>query len=430
MHCLASIPGAAEVGARYPASTLYDQRALLMADRGDLVCVTHEVEADYMAFLNTLGAGPDPGDVVAVGAAEDTSRRSGALTERLLADPRPLARLAERLPAGVPVRLEPFIAAPDELEVARRLASLSGRDVSLLGDPAAAARANRKDLLRRWAVELGVPLPEGEVVTLAPDPSGRPATVAPLREAIERRLRAGAERVLVRGSDGASGSATRIVKGSAEAVAATLAWAAGRQGGTAYLVDRFHDVLVSPNILTFVPPDPRQRVRFVAATDQILGADLRHIGNAFPSRAVLLEKMIRHALRLSRHLRREGYVGWAGFDFCEHVDPTTGARRVFLAELNARVNGACYPVSFATKWTTRSGKPFAFVSGHLRTAARSFRDLAARHRRLLLWPGSHAGAVPYNTGCLAHGYCSAVVLDETPDTAWRRWRELATAFGG
>jgi hypothetical protein len=264
---------------------------------------------------------------------------------------------------------------------------------------------------------------EGEVVTLEPGASGRPRAVAPLRSAIERRLRAG-HRVLLRGCEGASGSATRIVAGPGD-LAEAVAWAAGREEAT-YLVDRFHEVRASPNVLVFVPPEPDRPVRFVAATDQVLDARLGHAGNRFPSRAALLDEMVAHAELFGRRLRDEGYAGWVGCDFCERRDPATGAPRLFFAELNARINGACYPVALAARRQASGGPVGAFVSGFVRTGARSFAELADRLGRGLLRPGGgRPGVLPYNTGCLPHGYCAAVVLDATSEAARRRWDELA-----
>jgi hypothetical protein len=419
---LAAGTAAAELQALHRGNEHYDQRALLLAERGDLVCVLGTLDDTYVRYLEELGLGPGAEHVVAVGTDPGPAASELSLTQLLLRDDRAMARIAEHGVADRPVRLEPFTAGCDELELAQRLGGVLGREVDLLGEPVATERAGRKDLQRRWAQELGIPLAEGETVVLDPASDGTPASVAPLRSAITRRLRAG-ERVLVRGCVGASGSATRIVAGE-EQLASVLSWAAARPEAT-YLVDRLYPIGPSPNILVFVAPEGP--VRFVGATDQVLDANLHHAGNRFPSGALLVDEMIAHAEALGHHLRDRGYAGWTGCDFCEYMDPATGEPRLFFAELNARINGASYPTVAAGRLAASSDRPMAFVSGYVTTGARSFVELAGRLGSRLLRPGGGPGTLPYNTGCLAHGYCSALVLDETPAVVQQRWDEVAAA---
>jgi hypothetical protein len=309
-----------------------------------------------------------------------------------------------------------------ELLLAQRLGARIGQEVFLLGDPDTVERVNRKDLQRQWAQELGVPLAEGEIVTLEPSASGCPRSLEPLRSAVERRLERG-HRALIRGCDGASGSATRIVT-DARALAETIAWASCRCESV-YLVDRHHHIRSSPNILFFLPADPARPPCFVAATDQVLDDSLSHAGNRFPSKAALLDEMIEHARRLTQHLRMQGYAGWVGYDFCEHVDPTDGKPLLFFAELNARINGACYPVAAAARRRASGSGVGAFVSGFVKTATRSFADFTDRLGDRLLVPVRDQGIMPYNVGCLPHGYCSVVVVAATLDAAQRQFDSLA-----
>lgn len=415
VHATTSLPSLVEVRARHRAIEAFDQRALLMAGRDDLVAIRGEVDAGYLEYLESLGIGPSAANIISVDAA-------AGLTEALLDDGGALARLARLIPAEVPVRLEPFIAGTKELELARRIGARIGRDVLLLGDPGTVERVNRKDLQRCWAQELGVPVAEGETVTLEPDAHGRPRSLEPLRRAVERRLRRG-HRALVRGCDGASGSATRIVADGHDLEQA-VGWAA-RRGETTYLIDRLYEIRASPNILAFVPPERDLPPCFVAATDQILDAGLGHAGNRFPSRAALLDEMVAHAERLGQHLRSQGYAGWVGCDFCEHVEPAGGSPRLFFAELNARINGACYPVTVAARQQASGAGAGAFVSGFVATGTCSFGAFAARLGAGLLGPAREHGVLPYNIGCLPHGYCAAVALDATPEAAQRQWNELA-----
>ena len=130
------------------------------------------------------------------------------VVEALLRDHGALDRLARKMQVG-PVRSSP--SSLDRVNwLAERLCARHGHVVRLLGEPAVVELVNCKDVQRRWAQELDVPLAEGEIVALELDASGRPATMEPLRSAIERHCRAG-HGALLRGCEGASGSATRII---------------------------------------------------------------------------------------------------------------------------------------------------------------------------------------------------------------------------
>ena len=69
----------------------------------------------------------------------------------------------------------------------------------------------------------------------------------------------------------------------------------------------------------------------------------------------------------------------------------------------------------------------AFVSGFVETELNSFVLLSEQLGKRLLRPAAMYGTLPYNTGCLAHGYCSAIVLASTPEAAQREWDEVAAA---
>lgn len=414
-HAATSLPGAAELSRLHPANLRYDQRALLMARPEDLVCVLGGVDPHYLDYLGSLGLGPERRNLLAV-----PRREAASLTEALLA--RPETVLPALASDTRPLLLAPFQAGAPELALARGLASAVGRPVRLQGDPELVTLANRKDEQRRWAMALGVPVAEGEIVGLEAAPGEAPRSLHALEHAIDARLAAG-EGVLVRGRDGASGSATRLVRDAGER-AALLTWAR-TQTQTCYLVDRLENLLVSPNLLFFLPDAGEPR--FVAATDQILDAGLHHSGNSFPSRAAQLAEMIGHAEALAGHLRRLGYHGWAGFDFCEYRDRHSGRPRVLFAELNARVNGACYPIVAASKLWRQGGGSGAFRSAYLRTDATSFAAFAERFAAHLMRDPGAAGCLPFNTGCLPHGYCAVLTMDRDAEAVASRWERLRLA---
>jgi hypothetical protein len=235
--------------------------------------------------------------------------------------------------------------------------------------------------------------------------------------ALHRRVRV-TGRALVRGASGASGSATFVAHAAREDMTAVLDAVAARTDNSVYLVDPMYDVHVSPNILMHVEPSGG-RIAWVGDSDQYLDAALVHRGNEHPSRARTLGAMVQSAQRLARWLQSEGFTGLVGFDFCERRDPESGRDEYFLAEVNARINGAAYPtflVDTINREQARHRRPavHAFLSVQaLPTPARSFPDFAVRHADSLFQPATGRGCVPFNTGQLPFGRCSGAFLGPT-----------------
>lgn len=391
------------------------ERALVVARPHDVVCLLEPVDEAFLAHLSALGIGPRPEHVVTVAQGSD-SDPGIPLAERLAHDDRAL-RAIGALVAGVQhVVLDPFIPTDADFRLAEALGRALDRRVRVLGAPPdVILRVNRKDHVRTKAAELGVPLAPGDLVELPAGPDGRPADLSPLASALTRRA-AATGRALVRGAWGAAGSATFIVAAGREQD--VLRDIGDRTGNRVYLVDTMQDVRVSPNVLLYVEP-PGGAVSWVGASDQRLDATLVHRGNLYPSRAGTLSGMVESACRLARWLQKEGVVGLVGFDFCEYRNPDTGRDEHFLAEVNARVNGAAYPMFLLDGINgarARDGRPPvpAFLSVQtLPTQARSFPELVARHRSSLFDHTTARGFVPFTTKHLAGGVCSGAFLGAT-----------------
>jgi hypothetical protein len=381
-------------------------RALLLARPGDVVCLGRPVEPAYLEFLNRLGLGPRAGRIVVTGVA-------APLPEALARDRGALAEIRALVAHARQVVLDPFMVSPDELQLAATLAETLGRPVSVLGrGQDRLDQANLKHLARAKAVELGVPVAPGEIVEL----SAR-REVAPLREALHRQLEP-TGRAIVRGSHGAAGSATFVVQNQPDSIETAVRRIAERTDNTVYLVDVMLDALVSPNVLVHIDP-ALGRVRCVGVSDQRLDGSLAHFGNIYPTVATTASAMIASSLRFAAWLQGTGYAGFAGFDFVEYRDRRTGHREHVLAEINARTNGAAYPMSALHRLNglrARMGQASieAFLSvGDLRTGLDSFASLRNRCGRLLFDPVTGRGVLPYNTGSLRRGRLRAIALGGT-----------------
>ena len=269
--------------------------------------------------------------------------------------------------------LNSFIASAHEFRLASALAKTLGRPVPMLGgNPDLVERANLKHVTRAKAIDLGVPVAPGEIVEL-----NQARQTDGLGQALGRQLEQ-TGRALVRGSRGASGSATFLVEKTSDSIATALQHVEGRADNKVFLVEAMLD--------------------FMATT---AGA------------------MVASALTMARWLQGEGFTGLVGFDFIELRDPATGRRRHVLAETNPRTNGAAYPTFAMDRLNARQaryGRPAigAFLStSDLRTQLDCFAALRERCGSLLYDPRTGCGVLPYNTSSLARGRFHAVSFGAT-----------------
>lgn len=397
-----------------PLKRLYAERALLLARPADVVCLAHRPDPDFLDYLASHGIGPRRENVVVA------SDGCGAGAVRALRrDACALARVAALLEGESVVSLDPFVAGPEEAELARSLASRLGGRVELRQGPARAAEhANQKHLVREVARELGLPLADGEIVELEPGADGLPRNLPDLAAAIARRLSATGS-AIVRGSAGVSGAATTVVGRKGIDPEAALRAIGARRDNRFYLVDSMVDWTVSPNVQLSIEPDG---VGCAGVADQVLDASLGFLGNAAPSAARTIDAMIGAAERLGGWLRRQGYTGLVGLDFCEAIDPAGGSPRPLFAELNARINGSTYALALAARLRDRQLRvgdpaPAAFDVARTPSRCRSFAELSARLGELRFDRATGAGVFAYNVGCLALGVFECAAFADSPASA-------------
>jgi hypothetical protein len=407
MGSLRSLQG---LGSSLPGLDRYAERALLLAVEGDVVCVPRAVDPCYLEFLGALGLGPRPEHIVVPGDNGRGPERP--LAERLLCEPGVLSRAARALRAAE-VTIQPYVATPDVMALAEVMERHSGIPVRVDGSPRITRYADQKHHMRAKAIELGIPVAEGEVAELAFPGGRRRRDLEPVRSAIERQLRH-TGRVIVRGASGASGSSTFVVGRGGEDTGGILRRIAERTDNRIYLVEAMVEATVSPNLQIHVPADDGSLVS-VGVTDQRWSRGLTHAGNQLPSSARMVDAMEAWSRMLAGWMRGQGYTGLVGFDFVEHRDPVTGGTRAFLAEVNPRVNGGTYPLAVRRRLNEAAagaGRPAApaFVSGTVDTRARNFSRVRAAVGHLLFDPDRGTGLVPYATGCLEHGKCAMVAL--------------------
>jgi hypothetical protein len=397
------------------------ERMLTLAGPGDVVCLPVAPDPTFVECLLELGLGADPARIV-VPRGEATA----LLWPRLLADAPSLGRIAALLPATGTAWLATMASVPDDLSLAAALAAVRGAPVRVLGGgPDLVARVNHKPVVRAAALALGVPVADGTVVRLPPDADGRHGDLAPLHRAIQA-VTASTGRAIVRGAVGASGSSV-FVTGPDGLTGATGERFTAVPAQSTYLVEAFHEVLVSPNVQVFIDPHTRTAT-CVSVTDQLLTPELAHRGNAYPSLAETAPAMVEASLRLAGWLAGQGYAGILGLDFVEYADPD-GGRRFVLAEINPRYNGATQPMAMLERLNRQrraASAPAigAVAGGVLRTPARSvpalLRSLGSRRYD----PVSGAGVVPFHTAGLPDGVCGLTVFAPTRAEAVQAFERL------
>ena len=424
LHDMTTLPNYSAVAAHISGFELWAERALLLARRGDVVCVSHPVEDSYLRFLRTHGFGILPEDIVSEPhrGAHVSSRN---LTGRLLADTQALNKLVGRIDRRKRILLNVYILTEDEYELAGVIERKTGKKITVLGGrPDYVSRMYPKEFILREARNRGIPVSHGEIVALDTRGSDRDVEVRRIAAAIERRIGV-TGRVIVRGSISTSGSAVYLFDTcDPVAVEKVLRDPLRAYENRVYLVDPYFEPAVSPNILTYISPWT-DSVTLICASDQRLDEAFTHTGNSMPSKAEKLSSMIRDSMTLSRCLGDNGYSGFGGFDFVEYREKRTKEIRYFLTELNPRVNGSLFPRAVQVYVRAAESDATAFLSENLCTTARCFAELEACCGDLFFDPLKKRGVFPYNTGTLRpYGYFSAVFLGDGSEEVERIAREF------
>ena len=405
-------------------------RALVLARPQDIVCVPDEIDPAYLSYLSDLGLGPSRGHVVAASRFGVPGGAERPLWARFANSADALRALAELLRRNGVTQLHPYAASNGERSLAAALEVAADTEVRVAApDPAMAAYAAQKHHIRAKAVELGVPVAPGEVVTLPRAGGRRRRDYDALRAAVERQLKPTGQ-ALVRGAQGTTGDCTFVVGGRGEDVDGLLRRLGRRQDNLVYLVEQLMPAIVSPHVQLHVAAGSGPIV-CVGVTDQRWERPFVHGGNIYPSAGRSVHAMLDWSERLARSLQSEGYAGLLGLDFVEYAAPGTGEVRTILAELHPRLDGATYPLAIQQRLNAAQrewGRPesAAFVSGTLDLRPTSF----ARFRRLtetfLYSSRTGAGMVPYDVSRLGQGSCGIVMLGGSRGEVLRAYGELQT----
>jgi len=429
IHSVASLGKETELATALPGFEKYPERSLLVARTDDIVCVLERVDNQYLQFLSSLGVGPRNGNVIQ--ASKCLYQNDNAnLSDSLMSNQEALLTIRKLVKQNKKIVLNPYIASPKEFKLAAILETILGRKVHISARNAKIVEyANYKHNIRTKALELGIPVPEGDMVELQLGEDGKPIDLKLIKVAINRNI-GKTGRVIVKGSFGLSGSSIFIVEDNPKSIHKALSNIADRTDNSIYIVEVMLDITTSPNVLMHIEPS-NGRILCVGVTDQLLSDNLAHEGNTYPSCANTLKGMINSAQRMSKWLQSRGYGGLVGFDFGEYLNPETGGVEHFLAEINPRVNAAAYPKAMMehfNKKLRQKGWPCidSFLSAKIKTEARSFAELIELYGHLFFKPETGKGLFPYNTGCLKLGNFTMAVFGRSRNEVMEMYDDFKT----
>ncbi|MFP4027282.1 MAG: hypothetical protein ACLFWL_05780 [Candidatus Brocadiia bacterium] len=382
----------------------FDQRALLLAREGDIICLGTHPDPHFLDYLKEFDFGPDNENILVLN--KGTHQKTGKdLAAELLSNPGCLERLFRCLQGTTKAEICPYFPAESHFELAQLLRDTGGISASVqAARPEVARTAADKSVVRKAARDMQVPLAPGAIVRTSPEKIG------PLNEAVHEMARQ-TGRVLLRGTIGAGGSTTFLLEENIPDLQKVISKA--KQTPDAWLVDVHYKIRCSPNIEFFLN-QKSGKATCVGVTDQRFDDKLNHLGNAWPSRAHTMPDMVKAGARMADWYLNMGGKGLVGMDFVEYENPKTGQIQFLLAELNPRINAATYPLAIVERLNhhrkNQGLHPIkTFFSGHIATGCKDFNDLRKRIETVLYRPNSQSGLFPYNTGALFDGHFGAVI---------------------
>lgn len=397
------------------------EKSLIIARQKDIVCVPNPVDMEYIQFLSGMGLGTCSKNIVAVTETNEPAENINTLCSKLLAGERSLRKII-KLANRKNIILYPYIASSEEFKLAKVLETLSGQNVFVSGgDIDIIQYALNKHLIKEKAMELKIPVPEGDIVKLQHFNDGILMDISSLKDAVNKHIwKTG--KVIIKNSFGVLRSSILIIDENTSDLDFSLKKMVLGCNDYVYLVEAMYDVVCSPNILMNIGINSGE-ISCVGFTDQLLDGNLAHQGNTYPSMAQKIKHMISASERMSIWLRSEGYTGIAGFDFIECHDKKTGKPFFFLTEINPRVNGSMYPISLMqnlNRIQKREGWPlieaFIGIKSH-KTNSGSFAELCKTYGEYFFKPQLGEGIFPYNIGSLKNGYCSLAAFGKTKKAA-------------
>lgn len=335
------------------------QRALLLADKNDVVCCDAMPDTDYLNYLADFDIAPQ-NIILPAGKANKS------LTERLLLDTALLKTLRQQNR-----QLEPYMATETEWQLAKQLGyQINGTKPDYL------AYLNQKTSLSTLLTESNLPsLPSINCQSDQLESIALQAYKRYGKLVIRASLGLGSKNVWLADSEQAI-----------QHIHATIA-AAAYPNERYYVITPFIANTLSLNTQFVLHPT---RIDFLGLSQQCIDDQLHYTGNIKPASPLpLQQQVLTQVNQLAHYLHQQGYLGYIGFDLI--VSPT----EVFIIEINPRINTSTFTlVAVKRIMGSLDNTCFASASLCLSEHINSFRCFKECLQSLLLTPTSQRGILP------------------------------------
>jgi hypothetical protein len=447
------------VSASGSMSQAYEERflfllVLLRQPRLRMVYVTSmpiapEIVEYYLALLS--GVIPSHARArLSLISVNDASGRS--LSEKLLARPRLLRRIADLVPNAARSHMVPYNTTELERDVALSIGiPMYGADPRLAG-------LGSKTGCRRLFAEVGVPHPLGaenlhsldEIAdALVEMRRERPSMASAIVKLNEGVSGSGNAVVTLTGlpSPGSSGERAEVMTRlqhmdlESESTPFEVYVAKFAEGGGIVEERITGQELQSPSVQLRVLPNGE--VELLSTHDQLLGgpSGQMYLGCVFPAAPAYARLITKHAEQIGQRLAREGALGRFAVDFVV-VRDAGGSWTPYAIELNLRKGGTTHPFltlqfltdgrydpSTALFTTPRGHEKHLVATDHLESpmlrglVPADLFDIVARHG-LHFDQSRQEGVVFHMISCLTeHGRVGLTAVGDTPAEADRRYRD-------
>jgi hypothetical protein len=304
----------------------YDQRALVLLDKGDLIITRNQIDPAYLDYLTSLGFNLE--DVKCY-----TSRASIQTYDSIFYEP----ELVDFLKDCQGFELSTYNLTEFEYDFAVQ------NKLILSGNYKVAEKYGLKSYFRELCQELGLPVVFGF------------EKLSDVDLIIDYIKKINSKNVLIRLDEGVSGAGNFLLN-KAEFLGKTntdkvqiikkiLNALPQRQVNSGVTVETWIDEVVSsPSIQLYIHSDGK--IDLLSTHDQILeGAEKWFIGSKYPSSSLdfINESVVLEAKKLGAYFYNQGFVGEFGLDLI--ITPET----YYFVEANIRTLGTTYPREFVKK---------------------------------------------------------------------------------
>ena len=364
----------------------YSERALLLAESRDYIILNHYPNKDYLDYLRNMDIGTRK---ILIPTNQGLS-----LSENVLGDEQ-LLKLLQTL--GTQIVLHPYISTEIEAKIAKVVgATVNG------SPPDLTAKINSKVYIPVLLQALALPIPAHEIANTT-------TVINTAKKFINQY-----DNIIISGNHTYGGLAVWAITNE-ETFNTFKLKISQSLPEEQFIVAKMYDVVCSPNIQFQIYSDA---IEILGMTEQTLDDKLTYQGNQYPLSTKCLDHIKQNALHIGKKLQHKGYRGLLGIDFIETVEG-----KIFAVDLNGRANTSTFGLKvirklFPETYLKKHFKILSHISIGKKVTFIELIDMLGKENIFNKQVGR--GILPYNTGFLQWGKCSAIVIANT----WKEMNQL------